>query len=77
MSYFNSYLLFVSNKCASCDKILNHLNNEKMDIQTINIDIEEYNLPFSLIILPALVKGKKLIGYGCDDIIAYLNKNQL
>jgi len=75
MESLSSYHLFVSNKCTCCDKILNYLKTEKISIETTNIDEEEYHLPFSLIILPALVKEKKLIGYGCDDIIANLEKN--
>lgn len=70
----NKYQLFVSNKCCCCDKILSHLKKENITITTINIDNEAVNLPFSLTILPALVKEKKLISYGFDDIITQLKR---
>ena len=38
-----------------------------------NIDEEDYQLPFKLMILPALIKEKKLIGYGFNDITKHLN----
>ena len=72
MTPLSQYQLFVRTKCSCCDKILNHLDSKKIAIPTINIDNENYSLPFKLMILPALVKEKKLIGYGCDDIITYL-----
>jgi len=72
MPHTKSYQLFVSNRCTCCDKILSYLKDEKIIIPTTNVDIEEYNLPFSLTIFPALVKEKQLISYGCDDIINHL-----
>jgi len=68
----SEYQLFISDKCCCCDKILNHLKKENISITTINVDNEGINLPFSLTILPALVREKKLIGYGVDDIIKRL-----
>lgn len=75
MTTINSYHLFVSNTCSCCDKILNYLKEEKISIKTTNVDEEDYQLPFSLMILPALVKETKLIGYGCDDIISSIENN--
>ena len=72
MPNLNSYQLYVSNKCCSCDKVLAHLEYEKISIPTINVDSDEYHLPFTLTIFPALVKEKKLVGYGVDDIISCL-----
>ncbi len=68
------YQLFISNKCCGCDQILGHLKKENISVTTINIDNEEINLPFSLTILPALVKENKLISYGVDDIIQQLKR---
>ncbi len=68
----NKYQLFISNKCTCCDKILMYLKREKITVKTINIDEEDYNLPFSLIIIPALVQEKRLVGYGADDIMSFL-----
>ncbi|MBL4594637.1 MAG: hypothetical protein JKX68_12600, partial [Flavobacteriales bacterium] len=42
-----------------------------------NVDKENHHLPFSLVILPALVKEEKLVAYGCEDILSHLVKNQL
>jgi arsenate reductase-like glutaredoxin family protein len=75
MPNINSYHLFVSNKCSCCDKILDYLKNEDISIKTTNIDEEEYHLPFSLMILPALMKETKLIGYGYEDIISSIKNN--
>jgi hypothetical protein len=74
MPNINSYHLFVSNKCCCCDKIITYLKKEGISIKTTNIDYEEYNLPFSIMILPALIKEKKLIGYGYKDIISNIEK---
>lgn len=75
MSKTSEYQLYVSTKCSCCDKILALLESEQIVIPTINIDNEEYRLPFKLMILPALVTQKKLVGYGCDDIIKHLKAN--
>jgi len=70
----SQYQLFVSNKCCCCDKVLEQIAKEKISVLTINVDDGEVLLPFSLTILPALVKGEKLIGYGVDDIIKHLKR---
>ena len=75
MRNINSYQLFVSNRCSCCDKILNYLKSENITIKTTNIDEEKYSMPFSLTILPALVKGNQLVSYGCEDIISNLEKD--
>ena len=62
------YKLYVGNNCKSCDKIEFFLNQHHINIITINIDEEDYQLPFSLVIIPALVKNEKLIAYGPDII---------
>ncbi len=61
------YQLYVGNQCKSCENIISFLKQNNITITVINIDEEEYNLPFSLMIVPALVKNNRLIGYG-DDI---------
>lgn len=66
------YELYISNRCLSCTKLTEYLKKHRINVKTINIDEEKYNLPFSLMILPALIKGKKLIGYGYKDIITRL-----
>ncbi len=68
-----SYQLFVSSKCNCSDKIMSYIKTEKIDIEITNVDEEEYNLPFSIMMFPALVLGNKLISYGCEDIISKLN----
>ena len=68
----SKYQLFVSSKCSCCDKILNLLKKEAISVPIINDDEKKADLPFSITILPALVKENKLIGYGCDDIIIQL-----
>ena len=74
MSTKAKYQLFISTKCSCCNKIIAYLENKKIIIPITNIDTEEYDLPFKLMILPALVKEKKLLGYGCDDIIYHLER---
>lgn len=69
----NTYQLYISNQCTCCVKTLNYLSTKKIKIETVNIDEEDYQLPFKLMILPALIKEKKLIGYGFNDITKHLN----
>jgi glutaredoxin-related protein len=69
------YQLYVSNKCNCCDKILAKLEEDEINIETINVDTDDYNLPFTLMILPALVKENKLVGYGYKDIVRYIDKD--
>lgn len=69
----NKYQLYISNQCSCCTKVINYLNAKKISINTINIDKDNYQLPFKLMILPALVKENKLIGYGFKDITKHLN----
>jgi hypothetical protein len=68
----SKYQLFIRTKCSCCDDIVSNLKVEEIEIQIINIDYENYNLPFKLAIFPALVIKNKIVGYGCDDILACL-----
>ena len=68
------YQLFISSKCSCCDAILALLKDENITLPIINVDKEEYTLPFSIVMFPALTLGENLLSYGCDDIIAQLKK---
>jgi len=68
-----AYILFVGNNCCSCNKIAQFIKEKNINISSINIDEEDYSLPFSLMIIPALVLNKKLLAYG-PDILKYLKK---
>ena len=70
----HSYQLLIRNKCTCCEDILKHVQSEKSNIPVINIDEQEHNLPFSIAIFPALILDKKLVSYGCEDIIARLKQ---
>ena len=67
------YILFVGNNCCSCNKIAQFIKENNINISSINIDQENHLLPFSLIIIPALVLDDKLIAYG-SDILKHLDK---
>lgn len=62
----DNYTLFVDTNCTSCKKIQQFINEHNINVNTINIDEESYNLPFSLMIIPALVNNNKLLAYGPD-----------
>lgn len=62
----NNYTLYVDNNCSSCKKIQQYILENNMSVATVNIDEENYDLPFSIMIIPALVKDKKLLAYGPD-----------
>ncbi len=68
----SNYRLYVSNNCGGCRKVLMLLNQENISVKTINVDHENYTLPFPLLVFPALIKNEKLVGYGAKDIIAHL-----
>ena len=73
----SSYRLFISNNCRGCEYVLEKLRLLNITIAIINIDKEDTNLPFSLMITPALVKDDdKLVGYG-PDIVNYLKRNYI
>jgi arsenate reductase-like glutaredoxin family protein len=74
MTSSNKYQLFISNHCSSCAKILTKLEEENINVAIINIEKDQYDLPFKLMIIPALVKERKLISYGVTDIINQLNQ---
>lgn len=73
METLGKYQLYISSTCKSCDNVLHKLEEHKIDVSTINVDTEKYQLPFKIMIIPALVKDEKLISYGCDDILASLS----
>ncbi len=75
MTQSSPYQLFISGKCSCCDDVLAFLKREKIDIPVVNVDEDDYNLPFSIMIFPALVSKSKLLGYGCDDIISKLKNS--
>jgi glutaredoxin len=69
------YTLYVGNNCCSCNNIHQFLKENNINISTINIDEQEYHLPFSLLVIPALIKNKELIAYG-PDILKYFQKQR-
>jgi hypothetical protein len=72
---FSNYRLLVSTSCCCCDRVLNLIQEEQFSIQVINIDEEQNaSLPFSLAILPALIKDEKLLSYGVEDIMKRLRE---
>jgi len=73
MNSLNSYQLYIGNDCCTCKKVQQFLKNKHLSITTFNIDEDTYNLPFSLMIIPALIKDNKVIAYGYD-IISNLQK---
>lgn len=70
----SNYQLFVSINCGGCNKIVSTLKKENISIKTINVDIDSYNLPFPLLVFPALIKNEKIIGYGAKDILSHLKE---
>jgi hypothetical protein len=75
MSAISPYQLFVSSDCGDCDKILAFIKAKEINITTTIADKEEYQLPFSLMIFPALILNNKLVSYGYEDIATKLTKN--
>ena len=69
MKPLGKYQLYISSTCASCDNVLHKLKEHNLNVSTVNIDTENYRLPFKIMVIPALVKDNKLISYGCKDII--------
>ncbi len=74
MKKLSSYQLFISSACNCCDKVIHQLKHDKLDITTVNIDKDTYQLPFSVMMLPALIKEEKLIAYGANDILKHLKE---
>jgi len=68
----DNYTLYVDNNCSSCKKIQQYISENNIPIKTVNIDEGSYELPFTIMIIPALVKENKLIAYG-PDISAVLD----
>tara|TARA_B100000809_G_scaffold259526_1_gene304720 strand:- start:5979 stop:6200 length:222 start_codon:yes stop_codon:yes gene_type:complete len=62
----NNYTLYVDNNCSSCKKIQQYISENNILVKTVNIDNENYDLPFTIMIIPALVKENKLLAYGPD-----------
>lgn len=75
MNSLSKYRLFISDHCDSCNHTLLKLKENDLKVSTVNIDTEQYQLPFKLMVIPALVKDEKLISYGCNDIITSLNQS--
>ena len=71
----NRYTLYVGNNCCSCKNVKHYINKNKLKISIVNIEDKEYHLPFSLMIIPALVKSEKIIAYGAD-IIKHLKRKE-
>lgn len=65
----NPYQIYISSKCSCCNKLMNFINTKKIKITATNVDEEDYSLPFTIMMFPALVKKNKIISYGYDDII--------
>jgi len=72
MSLIEGYQLYISSNCHSCKKVLYQLKENEIKISVVNIDTDNYQLPFKIMVIPALVKEKRLIGYGYKDILQKL-----
>lgn len=71
MTLKNTFV-FVGNNCSGCIRVLDYLKRTKTKC---NIkDIQEAGEPWNkrIFAIPALVVNKKLIAYGEDDIVKYL-----
>lgn len=71
----SNYTLYVDNNCSSCKKIQQYISENNILVKTVNIDNENYDLPFTIMIIPALVKENKLLAYG-PDITALLDRER-
>ncbi len=71
MNKITEYQLFISDKCVACVEVLKNLEKDGIHIKTVNVDVDRYELPFPIRILPALVKKNKLISYGNSDILGH------
>jgi len=72
----DNYTLYVDNNCSSCKKIQLFISENNIIVNTVNIDEESYDLPFAIMIIPALVKDNKLLAYG-PDITPLLIESEL
>lgn len=69
MTAKDTYQIFIGDNCPSCEKVISFMKMKGLDIAVVNIDHDtSYELPFSLVIVPALVKNKELKAYGVDII---------
>jgi len=72
MPFTPKYQLIIGSNCKCCQKAINSLNNKKILYSITNIDYTTPDLPFSLMVVPALVLQNKLIAYG-PDIVTFFN----
>jgi hypothetical protein len=62
----NNYTLYLDNNCSSCKRIQQYISENNIAINTVNIHEGFNELPFVIMIFPALVKENKLLAYGPD-----------
>ena len=68
------YTLFVSDHCTDCVSVVEFIQNNAFPCELKNIDRENEKPEISIFIIPALVKGQKLLAYGEKDILKILKK---
>lgn len=66
------YILYVSEKCTSCDQAITYLESHNIEFESVDLK-NMINPPKNVMIVPSLVKNGKLIAFG-PDIPGYFNR---
>ena len=72
-----NYTLYTGNHCASCVKVATYLEKNDITFDEVNIDTDDYELPFTLMVIPALIENNELLAYGPDIIEYFLKKRNV
>ncbi|HHG83437.1 MAG TPA: hypothetical protein ENJ82_01710 [Bacteroidetes bacterium] len=60
------YVLYVSEGCESCTRVVRYLEKNQVPISVINLTEKNVKRPPAVVIVPALFKKDRLLAYGPD-----------
>ncbi|MDR9399557.1 MAG: glutaredoxin domain-containing protein [Salibacter sp.] len=69
------YQLFVGKDCHDCQKVIDYIEENNLNVEIIDLDEDNATQPpVDIFVRPALFVGNELKAYGVD-IIAFIKQN--
>ena len=67
------YHLYITDHCPGCHRVQEYMEQKGLDFEAVDLDRPGQEWPENVMIVPALVQGKRLLAVG-PDIVDYLQK---
>ena len=62
------YTLFIGNDCHDCHIVQEFIATHSLDVEIIDADEADLQLPFDIFVRPALLRNDTVVAYGLDVV---------